>query len=85
LGVSVQHFVQLGGHADFLRPFIWSRVSGLIQFHDGSDKGTVMMQPSCPGLSLVTTAGFMVMTLRQSNDPPSEKVQAHQDRKRQYI
>jgi hypothetical protein len=24
----------------FLRPFIWSRVSGLMRFRDGSDKGT---------------------------------------------
>jgi hypothetical protein len=28
-----------GGCVDFLRPFIWSRVSGLMQFSDGSDKG----------------------------------------------
>jgi hypothetical protein len=26
LGVSVQSFTQSGGRADFLRPFIWSRV-----------------------------------------------------------
>jgi hypothetical protein len=31
------------------------------------------MQPSCPGLSLVTRAVFTVMTLRQSNNPPNEK------------
>jgi hypothetical protein len=27
-----------------------------------------MMQPSCPGLSLVTRAGFTVMTLKQSSN-----------------
>jgi hypothetical protein len=32
MGVNVQNFVQLGGRADFLRPFIWSLVSGLMQF-----------------------------------------------------
>jgi hypothetical protein len=40
------------------------------------------MEPSCPGLSLVTRAGFMVMILRKSNNPPNGKVQGHQDRKR---
>jgi hypothetical protein len=40
LGISVQNFTQLGKRADFLRPFIWSRVYGLMPFHDGSDKGT---------------------------------------------
>jgi hypothetical protein len=30
--------MQLGRCADFLCPFIWNRVSGLVWFHDGSDK-----------------------------------------------
>jgi hypothetical protein len=34
LGVSVQKFMQMGGSADFLRPFIWSCLSGLMQFRD---------------------------------------------------
>jgi hypothetical protein len=32
------------------------------------------MQLSCPELSLVTRAGFMVMTLTQSNNPPNGTV-----------
>jgi hypothetical protein len=40
-----------------------------------------MMQPSCPGLSLVMPAGFTVTTLRQSNNPPNTKVQTHQTEK----
>jgi hypothetical protein len=32
MGVNVQNFMQLGECADFLRPFIWSRVSGLMRF-----------------------------------------------------
>jgi hypothetical protein len=32
-----------------------------------------MMQPSCPGTSLVKRAGFAVMTLRQSNSHPNGK------------
>jgi hypothetical protein len=39
LGVSQQNFTQLGGRADFLRPFIWSSASGLMRFCHGSDKG----------------------------------------------
>jgi hypothetical protein len=38
-GVSVQNFTRLGGLYDFLRP-IWSLVSGLMLFHDGSNKRT---------------------------------------------
>jgi hypothetical protein len=36
----VQNFTQLGGCTDHLCPFIRSRVSGLMLFRDGSDKGT---------------------------------------------
>jgi hypothetical protein len=34
------------------------------------------MQPSCPGLALVTRAGFTVMTLRQSNSLPNGNLRA---------
>jgi hypothetical protein len=74
--------MQLGGCADFLHPLIWNLVSGMMQFCDGSDKGTATMKLSRPGLSLVTRAGFMVMTLRQSNIPHNGKVQTHRDQKR---
>jgi hypothetical protein len=33
----------------FLRPFIWSSVSGLVRFREASGKGTSTTQPSCPG------------------------------------
>jgi hypothetical protein len=32
--------MQLGGRADFLRPYIWNHVSGLMRFLEGSNKGT---------------------------------------------
>jgi hypothetical protein len=35
---SVQNFTQLGGCAHSVHPFIWSSVSALMQFHNGSDK-----------------------------------------------
>jgi hypothetical protein len=36
-------------------------------------------QPSSPGLSLATRAGFTVMTLRQCNNPLNGKIRTHQD------
>ena len=41
-----------------------------------------MMKPSCPGSSLVMSAGFMVTTLRKINNPPSGKAPLHQGQKR---
>ena len=38
----------------------------------------LMMKPSCPGSSLVIRAAFTIMTLRQSNNPPSRKAPCHQ-------
>jgi hypothetical protein len=53
LGSHVQNFTQLGGHADVLRNFILSCISGLIRFHDGSNKGTASnfckCQKKCDG------------------------------------
>jgi hypothetical protein len=40
--VSVQNFTQLGGRADSLRYFIWSCVSGMMRFRDGSIKGIAL-------------------------------------------
>ena len=40
------------------------------------------MKRSCLGSSLVMRAGFMVMTLRQSDNPPSGKAPCHQGQKR---
>jgi hypothetical protein len=37
---SVYKIYAAGGHPDFLRPFIWSHVSSLMLFRNGSDKGT---------------------------------------------
>jgi hypothetical protein len=53
-----------------------------MRFRDGSDKATATMQLSCPGLTMVPKAGFTVMTLRQTNNPPNGKVQTHRDRQR---
>jgi hypothetical protein len=38
LGASVQNFTLLGRHADFLRPLIWSPVSGLMRFLTADQK-----------------------------------------------
>jgi hypothetical protein len=65
--------MQMGEGADILRPIIWSRVSDLMRFRDG----TAMMQRFCPRLSLLRRAGFT-----QNNNPPNEKVQTHRYQKR---
>jgi hypothetical protein len=63
LGVSVQNFTQLGGCADFLRPFIWSHVCGLAQFRNESDKGTASVHQifgdDATFLSRVITGEFL--------------------------
>jgi hypothetical protein len=79
----------LGREADYLSIFVWSRVSGLMRFLTADQKqqcvsvspksfvGSLpMVQPSCSGLSLVMKAGFMVMTLGQSNNLPNGKGRA---------
>jgi hypothetical protein len=61
LGVGVQNFPQLGGRADFLRPFIRSHVSDLMQFPNESDKGTASVhQILCKSRNLATEALAMI-------------------------
>jgi hypothetical protein len=42
LEIGVPNFAELDGRADFLGPFIWSRVCGLMRFRDGSDKERIV-------------------------------------------
>jgi hypothetical protein len=84
LGVSVQNFTQLSGHSDFY-VFIWNPVSGLMQFLIVAQKQKHVkickeLRQIASGdatlLSKVITgmrAGFMDMTLIQSNSPPNGK------------
>jgi hypothetical protein len=58
LGVSVQNFLQLGERADFLRPFVGSGASGLMQFRDGSDKETA--------------SNFVEITEKRDSDPGND-------------
>jgi hypothetical protein len=63
-------------------PFYFEYASGLRLFHDGSDKGTVITQPSCPGSSLMKRAVFMVLTQithqdRKKGDKGEEHSQEH--------
>jgi hypothetical protein len=62
LEVSVQNFTQLGGSADFLRPFIWSRISGLMRFRDGSGKGRA--------------SDFVQISLKCDGDPGKDRRKA---------
>jgi hypothetical protein len=40
-----------------------------------------MLLPSCPGLSLLRIAEFMVMTLRQNTSAPNGNVKTYRDQK----
>jgi hypothetical protein len=44
-----------------------------------------MMQPSCPGLSLVTRDGFTVMTLKQSNNLPNGESKLNETKKDELL
>jgi hypothetical protein len=89
-GTQCTNFHAAGWMWWFLRPFICSCVSGTMQFLTADQKQQrvsfvrlpPMMQSSCPGLSMVTRDGFLIMSLRQSNNPPNGKVQTYLDRKR---
>jgi hypothetical protein len=89
LGVNTQNVTLLGECADFLCPFVWSHVSGLMRFltadrkqhHVNCEQGVSkefrqIATNDAIFLSRVITgdeAGFMVMTLKQSSDPPNGK------------
>jgi hypothetical protein len=62
----------------YLKPCIWPDAISRWILQRNSECANLGL--SCPGLSLVTTAQFTVMTLRRSYNPPNEKVQTHGDR-----
>jgi hypothetical protein len=82
LGVSVQNFTQLVECAEFLRSCVWSPVSWFMWFRNGFNKGTAMMQPSYPGLSLVTRLHLWLWPWDKATILPVEKVRTFRDRKR---
>jgi hypothetical protein len=51
--VSAQNFTQLGALVKFLCPIIWSRVSGLMRFLDGSDSECASNVVQISGKALV--------------------------------
>jgi hypothetical protein len=71
----------LGGCAELSCPFMWNHASGMMHFMRSFIKSPLMMQPSCPEIKLVTRAGFLVMTLIQSNNPPNRNVEIHESEK----
>jgi hypothetical protein len=78
LGVSVRNFTQLRGSANSLRPFIWSRVSGLMRFLDGYNKGTAS---HCVQISTETMA-MIRQAFGEGSMSRTRKVQTHRDRKK---
>jgi hypothetical protein len=58
----------MGGHADFLHPFICSHVSGLMRFRDGSNKGTA---------SNFVQMAMIRQAFREESMSHTQKVQTH--------
>jgi hypothetical protein len=65
-------------------PGVWQliRISCISTFARRFVRSPPAMQSTSPGLSLVMRPGFIIMTLRQSNNPLNGKVQTPRDRKR---
>jgi hypothetical protein len=66
----------------YLQSYIWPDMILRHIRQKNSKCASHFVKPSCPGLSLVTRAEFVVMTLRQSNKPYNRKVQTHWLQKR---
>jgi hypothetical protein len=81
LGVSVQNFTRLGGRSDFLRPVVWSRVSGLMRFRGGSHKGTASSFIQISG-KLRQTLEMIIQAFGKESTSHIWKIQTHRDRKR---
>jgi hypothetical protein len=59
LGVTVQNFRHLGGRADFYILLFGVNVSGMMQFHNGSVKGTASYFFSNLGKSVIETLAMI--------------------------
>jgi hypothetical protein len=67
--------MQLGGGADFLRPFIWSRVTGLMRIRDGCDS-------ECASVGKSATETMEM--IRQAFGEDSIKVQCHRQQSQEH-
>jgi hypothetical protein len=75
---SVQNFTELGGRADFLRSFIWNRVSGLMLFRDVSGKGTASVhQILCEDATFLSKVITGDESWIYSYDPETEQQSSH--------
>jgi hypothetical protein len=72
--------MHLGGRANFLRPYIWSRVSGLMRFRSGSDKGTASHFVIIFGENAKNTITMIKQAFEGESMSRTRKVQTLRDR-----
>jgi hypothetical protein len=72
--------MQLGGRTDFLRPFIWSRVYGLMRFLGGSNKGAASNFVQITE-NMTETLAKIRQAFRVDRMSRTQKVQTLQDQK----
>jgi hypothetical protein len=73
--------MQLGGCADFLRTFIWSSVSGLTRFCNGSHKRTASNFVQNFGKSVPDVLAMFRQVFGEESMRRIQKVQTHRDQK----
>jgi hypothetical protein len=72
-------FHEDGCHAQFLCPFIWSRLSGLMRFCNGSDKGTAIKCRTNLGKSASETLAMIIQAFGGESMSHTWEVQIHKD------
>jgi hypothetical protein len=85
LGRRCTKFHIVGWKQSFLRPFIWSRVSGLMRFRIGSDKGTASNFVHITGKSATETRARSRKVFGEESVGCTRKVQTYRDRKSRDI
>jgi hypothetical protein len=72
--------MQLGERTDFLHPFIWSRVYGLMRFFGGSNKGTASNFVQITE-NVTETLAMIRQAFRVDRMSRTQNIQTLQDRK----
>jgi hypothetical protein len=84
LGVSVQHFTQQGGLADFACPFIWSRVPDLIRIRNESNKGTASVHQMLCNEAAFLSRDRTIFPMEKSKLTKTEKDETGEEQSQEH-